>query len=152
MKPFFLNAKYEGEPSLLPMIDVSLSKEAAIPPHIFGMLYDNRTPNTDEDGVTVFLRGYEKRGPNNERKTIQLSRRTYTVRCTQTRFLDYLFDDQNEGKPVMQRYFDTYWDLHLRVRGEDIQPEVREIGTSFIRSSHSGVSENLDGQFTTFGT
>jgi len=32
VKPFFLSAKYEGEPPLLPMIDVALSKEAAIPP------------------------------------------------------------------------------------------------------------------------
>lgn len=40
VKPFFLSAKYEGEPPLLPMIDVAFSKEAAIPPHIFGMLYD----------------------------------------------------------------------------------------------------------------
>ena len=43
VKPFFLSAKYEGEPPLLPMIDVALSKEAAIPAHIFGMLYDNWT-------------------------------------------------------------------------------------------------------------
>jgi hypothetical protein len=52
------------------MIDVALSKEAASPPHIFGMLYDNWTANLDEERVTVFLRGYEKRGPNNERKRI----------------------------------------------------------------------------------
>jgi hypothetical protein len=73
VKPFFLCAKYEGEPPLLPMIDVALSKEAAIPPHIFGKFYDNWTPNMDEEGVTVFLRRYEKRGPNNERKRIYFS-------------------------------------------------------------------------------
>ena len=51
-------------------------------------------------------------------------------------FLDYLFDNQNEGKPLMQRYyqryFGMYWDLHLGVRGEDIPSEVKEIGSSFI--------------------
>jgi hypothetical protein len=51
-------------------------------------------------------------------------------------FPDYLFDEKNEGKPLMeryyQRYFDMFWDLHLGVRGEDIPPEVREIGSSFI--------------------
>jgi len=60
VKPFFLSSKYVGEPPLLPMIDVALSKEAAIPAHIFGMLYENWTANMDEEGVTVFLRGYEK--------------------------------------------------------------------------------------------
>jgi cytochrome P450 len=141
LKPFFLSSKYEGEPQLLPMIDVALSKEGAIPAHIFGMLYDNWTANMDEDGVTVFLRGYEKRGPNNERKRIYFSAVTpdlygpmYSDKIKN--FLDYLFDDQNEGKPLMQkyyqRYFDLYWDLHLGVRGEDIPREVREIGSSFI--------------------
>jgi hypothetical protein len=72
VKPFFLSTKYEGEPPLFPMIDLVLSKEAAVQPHIFGM------------------------------------QRYY------------------------QRYFDMYWDLHLGVRGEDIPPEVREIGSSFI--------------------
>jgi hypothetical protein len=141
VKPFFLSAKYEGEPPMLPMIDVAFSKEAAIPPHIFGMLYNNWTPNMEEEGVTVFLRGYEKRGPNNERKRIYYSAVTpdlygpmYSDKINN--FLDYLFDDQNEGKPLMQRYyqryFDMYWDLHLGVSGKDIPPEVREIWSSFI--------------------
>jgi cytochrome P450 len=141
VKPFFLSAKYEGEPPLLPMIDLALGKEAAVSPHIFGMLYENWTPNLDEEGATVFLRGYEKRGPNNERKRIYYSAVTpdlyspmYSDKIKD--FLDYLFDDQNEGKPLLQRYyqrlFDMYWDLHLGVRGKDIPPEVREIGMSFI--------------------
>ena len=141
VKPFFLSANYQGEPPLLPMIDVALSKEAAIPPHIFGMLYDNWTANMDEEGVTVFLRGYEKRGPNNERKRIYFSAVTpdlygpmYSDKIK--RFLDDLFDEQNEGKPLMhqyyQRYFDLYWDLHLGVTGDNIPPEVRQIGQSFV--------------------
>jgi len=141
VKPFFLSSKFVGEPPLLPMIDVALSKEAAIPAHIFGMLYDNWTANMDEEGVTVFLRGYEKRGPNNERKRIYFSAVTpdligpmYSDKIKH--FLDYLFDHQNEGKPLMeryyQRYFDLYWDLHLGVTSEDIPPEVKEIGRGFI--------------------
>ena len=141
VKPFFLSSKYVGEPPLLPMIDVALSKEAAIPAHIFGMLYENWTANMDEDGVTVFLRGYEKRGPNNERKRIYFSAVTpdlvgpmYSDKIKH--FHDYLFEEQNEGKPLMeryyQRYFDLYWDLHLGVTGEDIPSEVRRIGSSFI--------------------
>ena len=135
VKPFFLSSKYEGEPLLLPMIDLAFGKEAAVSARLFGMLYDNWTPNMDEEGVSVFLRGYEKRGPNNERKRIYNSAVTpdlygpmYSDKIKH--FLDYLFDDQNEGKPLMQRYyqgyFDMYWDLHLGVRGEDISPEGRD--------------------------
>jgi len=141
MKPFFLSSKFVSEPPLLPMIDVALSKEAAIPAHIFGMLYNNWTANMDEEGVTVFLRGYEKRGPNNERKRIYFSAVTpdligpmYSDKIKY--FIDFLFEKQNEGKPLMaryyQRYFDLYWNLHLGVTGEDIPSEVRDVGSSFI--------------------
>jgi len=141
VKPFFLSAIYQGERPLLPMIDLSLSKEAAMPAHIFGMLYDNWKPNMEEEGLSVFLQGYQKRGPNNERKRIYYSAVTpdlygpmYSDKIK--RFLDYLFDEQNEGKPLMQQYyqrfFDLYWDLHLGVTGDDIPPEVRQIGQSFV--------------------
>ncbi len=137
VKPFFLSSKYEGEPPLLPMIDVALSKEAATPPNIFGMLYDNWTPNPEEEGVTVFLRGYDELGPNNERKRIYFSAchtGVWTVRCYSDKikhFLEALFNDQNEGKPLMQRYYqeyyDLYWDLHLGVRGKDIPTLCRAV-------------------------
>jgi cytochrome P450 len=52
------------------------------------------------------------------------------------RLLDQLFDEQNVDKPLMQQYyqsfFDMYWDLHLGVRGDEIPPEMREIGECFI--------------------
>src|SRR2546428_2444549 len=141
VEPFFLSGIYQGEPPLLPMIDLTFSKEAGMPAHIFGMLYDNWKPNMEEEGVTVFLQGYQNRGPNNERKRIYYSAVTpdlygpmYSDKIK--RFLDYLFDEQNEGQPLMQpyyqRYFDLYWDLHLGVTGDDIPPEVRQIGSSFI--------------------
>jgi len=40
VKPFFLSSKYEGEPLLLPMIDLAFGKEAAVSAHLFGMLYN----------------------------------------------------------------------------------------------------------------
>jgi hypothetical protein len=80
----------------------------------------------EEEGTSVFLQGYGNRGPNNERKKIYYSALTpdlygpmYAEKIK--RFLDQLFDEQNVDKPLMQQYyegyFDMYWDLHLGVRG-----------------------------------
>jgi hypothetical protein len=140
LKPFLLSGIYRGERPVLPMIDLALSKEAAIPAHIFGMLYESWKPNVEE-GTSVFLQGYENRGPNNERKKIYYSALTpdlygpmYAEKIK--RFLDQLFDEQNVDKPLMQQYyqgyFDMYWDLHLGVRGDDIPAEIKEIGDRFM--------------------
>jgi hypothetical protein len=141
VKPFFLSTTYQGERLVLPMIDLALSKGAAMPAHLFGLLYDNWKENMEEEGLTVFIQEYQKRGPHNERKRIYYSAVTpdlygpmYSDKIK--RFLDSLFDGQSEGKPLMhqyyQRYFDLYWDLHLGVTGDDIPPEVRQIGQSFV--------------------
>ena len=141
LKPFLLSGIYAGERPVLPMIDLTLSKEAAIPAHIFGMLYDSWKPNVEEEGTSVFLQGYGNRGPNNERKKIYYSALTpdlygpmYAEKIK--RLLDQLFDEQNVDKPLMQQYyqsyFDMYWDLHLGVRGDDIPAEIREIGERFM--------------------
>jgi cytochrome P450 len=141
VKPFFLSTTYQGERLVLPMIDLALSKGAAMPAHLFGLLYDNWKENMEEEGLTVFIQEYQKRGPHNERKRIYYSAVTpelygpmYSDKIK--RFLDSLFDEQSEGKPLMhqyyQRYFDLYWDLHLGVTGDDIPPEVRQIGQSFV--------------------
>ena len=140
LKPFLLSGIYRGERPVLPMIDLALSKEAAIPAHIFGMLYESWEPNVEE-GTSVFLQRYENRGPNNERKKIYYSALTpdlygpmYAEKIK--RFLDQLFDEQNVDKPLMQHYyqgyFDMYWDLHLGVRGGDIPDETKEIGERFM--------------------
>src|SRR5829696_6391791 len=140
LRPFLLSGIYAGERPVLPMIDRALSKEAAIPAHIFGMLYESWEPNVEE-GTSVFLQGYENRGPNNERKKIYYSALTpdlygpmYAEKIK--RFLDQLFDEQNVEKPLMQQYyqgyFDMYWDLHLGVRGGDIPDETKEIGERFM--------------------
>ena len=104
------------------------------------MLYDGWAPNPEEDGGTVFLQGYEQRGPDNERKKIYVSATTPDLYATKYArkvrgFVARLFDDANAGKPLMQRYyadyFNLYWDLHLGSRGESIPAEIWQIGTSF---------------------
>src|SRR6478735_9399765 len=70
--PFFLGSIFAGERPVLPMIDLPLTKQDAIPWDFWGMLYDDWKP-TPSDGVTVFLEGLEKRGENNLRKRIYFS-------------------------------------------------------------------------------
>ncbi len=119
--PHFLVATYEGERPALPMIDVKLTKENALPYDLWGMLSETWGPNPKE-GVTVFLQGLEKRGPDNERKRIYMSAVTpdlygqmYREKVAQ--FFDKLLDRGNAGRPLMRpyldNYFDMYWDLHL---------------------------------------
>jgi hypothetical protein len=67
--PFFLTSFYEGERPLLPMIDVSFSKENALPSDLWGLIYEAWNP-TPAEGVTVFLQGLEERGDNNLRKRV----------------------------------------------------------------------------------
>jgi len=69
--PFFLTSLYEGERPALPMIDVTLTKENALPHDLWGLIYQGWKP-TPEEGVTVFLQGLEKRGDNNLRKRIYM--------------------------------------------------------------------------------
>ncbi len=72
VRPFFLTSFYEGERPMLPVIDVTFSKENALPYDLWGLITRDWRP-TPEDGVTVFLQGLEKRGPNNLRKRIYFS-------------------------------------------------------------------------------
>jgi cytochrome P450 len=137
--PHFLVSTYEGERLSLPMIDVKFTKENALPRDLWGLLSENWKPSP-ENGVTVFLQGLEKRGPDNRRKKIYMSALTpdlyrpmYGDKVMQ--FFDKLLDGRNAGKPLMRPYlagyFDMYWDLHLGVKGEAIPAKVRQIGDSF---------------------
>jgi cytochrome P450 len=137
--PHFLNAIYEGERLALPMIDVKLTKENALPSDLWGMLSDGWGPKP-EAGVTVFLQGIEKRGPENRRKRIYMSAVTPDLYEPMYRekvvdFFDDLLDSNNAGRPLMrpylEKYFDLYWDLHLGVSGDEIPARVRQIGDSF---------------------
>ena len=67
--PFFLGSIFAGERPILPMIDLPLTKQDAIPWDFWGMLYEEWKP-TPSDGVTVFLEGLENCGANNLRKRI----------------------------------------------------------------------------------
>jgi hypothetical protein len=137
--PFFLTSFYVGERPVLPMIDVTLTKENALPFDLWGLIYRDWQP-TPQEGVTVFLQGLEKRGENNLRKRIYFSAMTpdlynpmYSSKVRS--FFDRLMGDQFAGKPFMRHYldyyFDLYWDLHLGVTGDAIPAKVREIGEAF---------------------
>ena len=137
--PFFLSTVYQGERPTLPMIDVPLTKENALPFDLWGLIYKDWKP-TPEEGVTVFLQGLENRGNNNLRKRIYFSAMTPDLYGPKYQkkvvaFFDQLFDPKFAGKPFMRHYldyyFDIYWDLHLGVKGDAIPAGVRQIGESF---------------------
>jgi cytochrome P450 len=137
--PHFLVSVYDGEQPFLPMIGEELTKENALPYDLWGLLSETWKP-APEDGVTVFLQGLDKRGPDNRRKRIYMTALTpdlyrpmYGDKVVQ--FFDKLLDNANAGKPLMrpylESYFDLYWDLHLGVKGEAVPPRVRQIGEAF---------------------
>ncbi len=79
--PFFLGSIFAGERPILPMIDLPLTKQDAIPWDFWGMLYEDWKP-TPSDGVTVFLEGLENRGDNNLRKRIYFTGVTPRPLCS----------------------------------------------------------------------
>jgi hypothetical protein len=137
--PHFLVSVYDGERPILPMIGVELTKENALPYDLWGLLSETWKPDP-EQGVTVFLQGLEKRGPQNERKRIYMSALTPDLYRPMygdkvVAFFDKLLNEANAGKPLMRpyldSYFDLYWDLHLGVKGDAVPARVREIGYAF---------------------
>jgi hypothetical protein len=138
--PFLLSSEFVGETPHLPMIDLAFTKEEAVPVQLWGLLYDGWKANTEEEGLTVFMQGYENRGPNNERKKIYVSATTRDLIDTKYRgkligFFDRLLADANAGKPIMAPYFedyyDLYWDLHVGATGDEIPTEVRQFSAGF---------------------
>lgn len=137
--PWFLNSVSDGQRPVVPMIDVALTKENALPYDLWGLLSETWKP-APEEGVTVFLQGLEKRGPDNRRKRIYMSAVTPDLYAAKYQakivgFFDGLFGPANAGKPLMHLYLDAfwdlYWDLHLGVKGAQVPDEVRQIGASF---------------------
>lgn len=51
--PFFLTSIYEGERPALPMIDVTLSKENALPHDLLGLIYEDWKPSPEETARAV---------------------------------------------------------------------------------------------------
>jgi hypothetical protein len=140
VEPFLLSTELIGETPHLPMIDLALSKEKAVPSQLWGMLYEGWLPNPEEEGLTVFMQGYEHRGPNNERKRIYVSATTRDLVDTKYRgkiqgFYERLLVDANAGTPLMRHYFDNYydlyWDLHVGATGDEIPNEVRQYSAGF---------------------
>lgn len=139
--PALVTSAFQGEKLSLPMIDEQrFSKENALPYYLWGLLYDSWKPSLEEDGLSVFIQGYENRGDQNHRKRIYYSALTKDLYRPMygdkvARFFNQLFADQNAHQPLMRRYldsyFDLYWDLHLGVRDDAIPAEVRQIGMSF---------------------
>ncbi|MDJ0675020.1 MAG: hypothetical protein QNJ36_06530 [Calothrix sp. MO_167.B42] len=139
--PTLVTSVYQGEKLSLPMLDEEkFTKENALPYFLWGMLYDDWKPNLEEDGLSVFIQGYENRGDYNRRKRIYYSALTPDLYRPMygdkiTAFFEQLFEPKNANKPLMRQYLDTYfdlyWDLHLGVKGDAIPEEVREIGESF---------------------
>ena len=128
-----------GERPILPMIDLPLTKQDAIPSDFWGMLYDDWKP-TPSEGVTVFLEGLENRGDNNLRKRIYFTGVTPDLygpkyQAKVVAFFDKLLDPKHAGKPFMRHYlddyWDIYWDLHLGVKGDAVPAQIRTIGESF---------------------
>jgi cytochrome P450 len=137
--PFLRTSFYQAETPSLPMIGEAFSKQYALPYDLWGLLYDDWAPSFEKDGLSVFILGLDERGPHNRRKRIYISALTadlYPMYAGKVRaFFDRLLDENNAGKPLMQRYLDSYfdlfWDLHLGVTGDEIPDHVRQIGQSF---------------------
>jgi len=139
-EPFLLSGIFVGETPSLPMIDLALSKEKAVPIQLWGLLFDGWTPNPQEEGYSVFFQDYGKRGPSNERKKIYMSATTPDLidskyRDKLTQFYERFLANGNAGKPMMQSYFDNYfdlyWNLHVGATGDEIPAEVRQYSSSF---------------------
>lgn len=138
--PLLLQSVPLSERPAVPMIDSTLSKQNALPPDLWGLLYDGWRPTPDE-GSTVFLTGLADRGADNLKKRIYVSALTPDLygpmyQKKVVTFWERLFSRENEGKPLLRpyldSYFDLYWDLHLGVAPGAIPQEVREIGAAFI--------------------
>lgn len=138
--PFVRTTIYAAPVLTLPMIETTFSKQAAIPPHFWGVLYRDWQPALADTGTSVFITGLENRGADNHRKRIYMSATTPDLYLSHYRpkvrsFFEGLFDPEHAGTPLMEHYFgsyfDMYWDLHLGVRDENLPQEVRDIGSNF---------------------
>jgi hypothetical protein len=138
--PFFFSTASAGETPTLPMIDLMLSKEMAIDVQWLGVIYDGWVPNPEGEGVSVFLKGYENRGANNERKKIYMTAVTPDLIDSKYRdkivqFFGRLLADENAGRPLLKKYFesydDFYWDLHLGASRNEIPIEARQFSEGF---------------------
>lgn len=140
IEPFLRTSIFVAPPLTLPMIETTFNKELAIPPHFWGALYEDWRPEPEKVGTSVFIQGLKNRGADNTRKRIYMTATTPDLylehyRPKARRFIEDLFDEDHADEPLMQHYydsyFDMYWDFHVGVRDDDLPDEMREIGSSF---------------------
>ena len=98
------------------MIDITLSKENALPFDLWGLIYKEWKP-TPEEGVTVFLQGLEQRGEHNLRKRIYFSAVTPDL---------YHAEVSGEGRVVLRS-----------AHGSRSSPASRSCGTTSTTTSTS---------------
>ena len=87
-----------------------------------------------KNGVILFLKGLENRGPNNRRKRIYMSAMTpdlyrlmYQDKVVQ--FFSKLLDAANAGKPLMRSYLSGYTGTYIWAWGATrYQPECSSLG------------------------
>ena len=136
--PFLSTRQAKVEELTVPMIEKSFSKEIALPPYLWGLVWKNWGPNPKE-GNSVFLEAYDERRDRKKRAyysavTPDLYRDKY--RSKVQGFFSSLLSTRNAGQPLMQIYLDLYfflfWDLHLGVAKDDVPLFAREIGESFM--------------------
>ena len=108
--PFFLSGSYIGERPALPMIDVALSKEKAVPTALLGHVVRGMGAQRGGGRGRGLHPGIRESRADNERKKIYMTATTPDLYATQyapkiSRFLDQLFADANAGKPLMHEYY-----------------------------------------------
>ena len=116
MIPFFLGSIFAGERPILPMIDLPLTKQDAIPYDFWGMLYEDWKP-TPSDGVTVFLEGLRHRGAIICAGTSICGSVARPLRSEVSGqgcriFRQASLRDKHANKPFMRHYLDYYWDIY----------------------------------------
>ncbi len=137
--PFMNMPMFLGESPQLPMIGVEMSKEGAASKNMYGVFYEDWKFDPENQGVSVFIQGYENRGPNNERRRIYQSAVTPDLfpkyRAKINTFYDRFLAPANEGTPFMKHYFDNYydlyWDLHVGATGNDIAQAAKDFSSNF---------------------
>ncbi len=136
--PYLATRSTKIEQLALPMIEESYNKEAALPPYLWGLIWENWQPDPHQ-GNTVFLQGMSE--DRNWKKRVYYSAVTPDLYRDKYRgkvqaFFRDLLGANNQGLPLMKIYLDEYlylyWDLHLGVPKKLVPPYVREVGECFM--------------------
>ena len=138
MVPFFLSSIFAGERPMLPMIDLPLTKQDAIPWDFWGCSTTTGSP-TPSDGVTVFLQGLENRGEHNLRKRIYFTGVTPDLYAPKYQakvvaFFDKLLDEARQQAvhaPLSRLLLGHLLGSASRREGRRRAGQIRTIGEAF---------------------